>query len=178
MSATLRENLVREARRIEEDGLHSSKGHYAAAERWRNVHLRTGVPTAALTAIAGLVIVGGPEDFIGVPLDLVFGLVAIAGAISTAVMTFLGPEKRSTEHHAAGDRYNALKGRARRFREIDALGSFTDSELSERLDALVEERDGLNQSSPLVPKSAYEKAKKGIEAGEATYEVDGDAGGR
>ncbi len=173
MSDTLRENFVREARRIEEDALHSSKGHYAASERWRNVHLWVGVPTAALTAIAGLVIVGGPEEVRGVPLDAVFGLVAIAGAVSTAVMTFLGPEKRSTEHRIAGDRYNALKGRARRFREIDALRPHADDELSERLDALVAERDGLNQSSTLIPKSAYEKAKKGIEAGEATHEVDG-----
>lgn len=172
MGATPKESLMREARRVEEDGLHSSKGHYAAAERWRNVHLLVGVPTAALTAIAGLVIVGGPEDAWGVPLDMAFGLVAIVGAISTAVMTFLGPEKRSTEHHAAGDRYNTLKGRARRFREIDALRPFTDDELSERLDAMVTERDELNQSSPLIPKGAYKKAKKGIAAGEATYEVD------
>jgi hypothetical protein len=173
MSGTLRENLIREARRIEEDALLSSKGHYAAAERWRNAHLYTGVPTTALTAIAGLVIVGGPEDFAGVPLDLVFGLVAIAAAISTGVTTFLGPEKQSTEHRAAGECYNALKGRARRFREIDALRPFSDADLSGRLDALVAERDGLNQYSPLIPNRAYEKAKRGIEAGEATYEADG-----
>lgn len=87
-------------------------------------------------------------------------------------MTFLGPEKRSTEHHAAGDRYNAIKGRARRFREIDARGPATDQELSDRLDAMVRDREEINESSPLIPKGAYEKAKKGIEAGEAAYQVD------
>ena len=172
MTDPIRDGLVREADRLEEDTLWSSKGHYAASERWRNVHLWVGVPTAALTAIAGLVIVAGPAETFGVPLDAAFGAVAIAGAASTAIMTFLGPEKRSTEHHAAGDRYNAIKGRARRFREIDVHGSFTDKDLSDRLEAMIRERDELNGSSPLIPKSAHKKARKGIGAGEATYRAD------
>lgn len=168
----LKDNLILEARRIEEDALYSSKGHYAAADRWRSLHLWIGVPTAVLTGLAGLVIVGAPSEVQGIPVDLVFGLVAIAGAVSTAVMTFLGPEKRSTAHHTAADRYNALKGRARRFRDIDALRSFTDEELSDRLESLIAERDSLNQSSPLIPARAFNQAKKNIEAGQATYEVD------
>ena len=173
MADTLKDNLVREARRLEEDTLYTSKGHYAAADRWRNAHLWIGVPTAVLTGLAGAVIVGGPADVGGVPLDLVFGLVAIVGAVSTAVMTFLGPEKRSTAHQAAGDGYNALKGRARRFREIDALKPLADDELSERLGAMVKERDDLNRSSPLMPTRAFEKARKNIEAEQASYEADG-----
>lgn len=65
MSETFRDGLVQEAERLEEDTLHSSKSHYAASERWRNVHLWVGVPTAALTAIAGLVIVAGPAEVRG-----------------------------------------------------------------------------------------------------------------
>lgn len=160
---------MQEAQRVEEDVLHSSKGHYAAAERWRNVHLRAGVPTAVLTAIAGLVIVGGPAALWGISLNAIFGLVAIAGAVSTAVMTFLGPEKRSIDHQSAADRYNSLRGRARRFREMDVHRSFTGDELSSRLETLVQDRDELNKTSPLIPNSAYEKAKRGLEAGEATY---------
>lgn len=169
VTSVLRDNLVKEARRVEEDVLNSSKGHYAAAERWRNVHLRAGVPTAVLTAIAGLMIVGGPAALGGISLNAIFGLVAIAGAISTAVMTFLGPDKRSMDHQSAADRYNSLRGRARRLREIDAHSSFTDEDLSSRLEALVQDRDELNKTSPLIPNSAYEKAKRSIEAGEATY---------
>lgn len=172
MSGSYRDALVREAKRLEEDTTYTSKGHYAAADWWQRVHLRVGAPTAALSAIAGLVIVAGPAKLFGVPVDAVFGAVAIAGAASTAVMTFLGPEKRGTEHHAAGDRYNAVKGRARRFREIDALGPMTDHELSDRLDAMIKERDELNASSPLVPESVHEKARKAIEVGETEYRVD------
>ncbi len=172
MASTLKDNLVREAARLEEDTLYTSKGHYAASEQWRNVHLSVGIPTAALTAIAGLVIVVGPTEALGIPLDAVFGLVAVSGAASTAIMTFLGPEKRSTEHHAAGDRYNALKGRARRFREIDIHKTITDDDLSEQLAAMIRERDELNASSPLIPASAFKKARKGIDEGESEYRID------
>lgn len=172
MSGSFKDALITEAERLEEDTLYTSKGHYSAADWWRRLHLRVGVPTAALTAIAGLVIVAGPAKLFGLPVDAAFGAVAIAGAASTAVMTFLGPEKRGTEHHAAGDRYNAIKGRARRFRQIDALGPATDQELSDRLDAMIRERDELNASSPLVPESAHKKAHKAIESGETNYWVD------
>jgi hypothetical protein len=167
-----RKPLVKEARRTEEDGLYSSKGHYAAADWWRSVHLWIGVPTAILTGLAGAAIIGGPSEIWSIPVDLIFGLVAIAGAVSTAVMTFLGPEKRSNSHQTAADRYNVLKGHARRFYEIDVHRSFSDDELADRLEALVKERDDLNQSSPLIPERAYEKAKKGIEAGQAAYQAD------
>ncbi len=172
MNEPLRDKLVREARRVEEDTLHSSKGHYAAAERWRNLHLWIGIPTAISTGIAGAVVVGGPAEVGGVPLDAVFGLVAIAGAVATAVMTFLTPDRQSSAHQTAADKYNAIKGRARRFHEIDVHRSFDDEELSARLDALIRERDGLYESSPLIPASAYEKAKQGIESGQANYRAD------
>lgn len=172
MSESLRDKLVREARRVEEDTLHSSKGHYAAAERWRNLHLWIGVPTAISTGIAGVVVVGGPAEVGGVPLDAVFGLVAIAGAVATAMMTFLTPDRQRSAHQTAADKYNTIKGRARRFYEIDVHRLFDDEQLSARLDALIEERDGLYESSPLIPSSAYEKGKRGIEAGQATYRTD------
>ncbi len=69
-------------------------------------------------------------------------------------------------------KYNSIKGRARRFYEIDIHRSFSDDELSDRLDALISERDGLNESSPLIPASAYEQARHGIEAGQAKYQAD------
>ncbi len=172
MSEPLRDKLVKESRRVEEDTLHSSKGHYAAAERWRNVHFRIGVPTAIATGVAGLILVGGPAKVYGVPLDVVFGLVSIAGAVATALMTFLTPDRRTSAHQVAADRYNALKGRARRFHEIDVHRSFSDDELSDRLDALIRERDGLNESSPLIPASAYKKAIQGIDEGQAKYRID------
>ena len=89
---SVRENLIAEAKRVEEDGLYSSKGHYAAADFWRKVHLRLGVPTAILTSIAGVVIIAAPASFV---VELIFGLVTLAGGVSTGVMVFLSLSERA-----------------------------------------------------------------------------------
>ena len=160
MSDSLKNNLVKEAWRIEEDTRYSSKGHYAAADGWRSLHLYIGVPTATFTGLAGLVIVGGPAEIRGFSVYLVFGMIAILGAVSTAVMTFLGPEKRSSAHQDAGNRYNALKSRARRFREIDVYRSFTYEELAQRLEALAETRDELESVEPLDTKESLQEGSE------------------
>ena len=132
--------------------------------------MRLGVPTAICTSIAGIVIIAGPASFF---VELIFGLVALAGGVCTGLMVFLEPERKSTAHQTAADRYNSLKGRARRLYNVDVnREELTIEELSERLESLSKERDELNESGPIIPEGAYEKGKKGIEAGQAAYEVD------
>ena len=46
--------------------------------------------------------------------------------------------------------------------------------LTSKLRELVERKNELNSSSPQIPPWAYKKAKVGIEAGEATFQVDKD----
>jgi hypothetical protein len=48
----------------------------------------------------------------------------------------------------------------------------SDEILTSRLKDLSEQRERLNRDCPQVPKGAYEKAKKGIEHGEADYKID------
>ena len=45
--------IIKEAKRIEENCLHTSKSHFVVAHVWTNFHLGTGIPTAVLAAIAG-----------------------------------------------------------------------------------------------------------------------------
>ena len=126
------------------------------------MHLWIGVPTAILVGIAEIVIVGGPAEVRGISLNAVFELVAIAGAVSTAVVTFLGPERTSNAHRAAGDRCNALKGCARRFREIDVHRSYNNDKLLDRLAVLVKNRDELNELIPFtVERCAYRQTACG-----------------
>ena len=44
--------------------------------------------------------------------------------------------------------------------------------LNEIIDQLSTQKDTLNEESPIVPKWAHKKAKKGIESGEADYNID------
>ncbi len=89
----------------------------------------------------------------------------------TAVVTFMNPNERATLHRSAGDEYNALKNNTRIFREIEAE-QLSETDALDRLHKLTDSRNDLNASSSQIPKWAYEKAKKGINAGETTYRVD------
>lgn len=161
----LKQALKDEAARIEEDALHSSKGHFNAAANWRRWRLIIGIPAVALAAWAGV------QAVTSCPWLTAF-LAMSSGALS-AVATLLDPEKRATEHQAAGRELNALKNIARKFREIE-INRFSIDKASERLEEIFERRDNLNRMSPDIPDRCYEKAKKDIDEGRSIYRVDGD----
>ena len=158
--------LEREAQRVEEDALYSAKGHFEAARRWNQVHFWIGLPAAVMSAGAG---VSALSDE-----GLLAGVLALFVAALTATATFLNPSNRSTMHHQAGTQFNGVRNRARFFREIELGLGRTDADLALSLRELTKERDDLNVSSPQIPRWAFEKARRAIEAGEATYLVDSD----
>ena len=160
----LLEALKKEASRIEEDSLYSSRGHFAAAARWSRVHFWLGLPAAVGAALAGVSAVGH-ETALAVILS------AIVTAL-TATLTFLNPSDKSSVHHAAGTNFNALRGQARRFHEIDATDPGSLENLRKELKDLAASRDHLNASSPQIPRWAFEKGRESITAGEARYKVD------
>ena len=49
--------LCREAERLEEDALYSSKGHFNAEDTWVRRNYWLGMPTTALGAIAGAALI-------------------------------------------------------------------------------------------------------------------------
>ena len=161
------ENIIdaieREARRIEEDCTYSSKSHYNAAAYWSRIHLWIGVPTAMLAAIASGTAFGDQGT--------IAGCIGIIVTALTALSTFLDPSGKNNAHRSAGNQYLALKNITRIFRELELPGG-NQEELKKRIKELAAQRDNLNEASPRIPESSFAKAKKGIEAGEATYAVD------
>lgn len=164
---SIREKIIKEAKRVEEDSLHSAKGHFVAASFWMNFHLWIGVPTVALAAIAGASALSEFGNH-----NIIAGILSIIVVALTAVTTFLNPNEKTNFHQNAGSKYNSLRNEARVFREIDSCGEASDQELTRQLKELAKQRDKLNQSSPQIPRWAYERARKGIEEGEAKYKVD------
>ena len=153
-----------EAARIEEDSIHSAKGHYNAADRWKYVHLWIGIPNAVLAAIAGISAFEGCE--------LLAGGLAIAVAAITATNTFLNPGDRSSIHHRCAGEYLSLRNRARIFNNIVLKQCSSSDEVNSKFNELVDKRDDLNSTSPQIPNWAFKKAKAGIDAGEASYKDD------
>ena len=163
-AAELLRALQKEAGRIEEDCLYSSRGHFAAGARWSRVHFWLGLPAAVGAALAGASAFS-EETALAVILS---GLVTAL----TATLTFLNPSDKSSVHHTAGTRFSALRGHARRFREIETLDPRSLDSLRAEVADLAKSRDDLNAGSPQIPRWAFEAGRRSLKAGEADYEVD------
>lgn len=164
MSEELIQKLANEARRIEEDAMFSSKGHYNSGESWKRLHYYIGIPTAILAAVASASAFNDE--------GLVAGVIGILVAVLTSLSTFLDPSGKKNEHYAAGAAFGSLKNQARMFHEIEILRNIELSELNESLMLLANKRDDLNSTSPLISRKSYIKAKSDIEGGTNTYSVD------
>ena len=158
------ESIQAEASRIEEDALYSAKGHWEAAKPWEHLNLWIGLPTTVCAAAAGV------SAFSNHP--TISGVFAIIVAIGAALTTFLNPTERHRRHCDAGNLYKALNNQARIFRTVDCVTSTDFPALNVKLQELDQRRNELNQGSPIIPRHAFESARRGIEAGEATHRVD------
>jgi hypothetical protein len=165
MDSDLKSKIINECKRIEEDTEHSFKAHYNAAEFWSNLNLLLGLPAALLGAIAG-----GTSAADGAQAT-VTATAFLATAFVTC-LTFLKPGEKSDAHKNAGNLYQALRNKTRLFREIETDDALPDIDAKKKLTAFVDRRDELNSTMPTIPRAAYEKAKKDIDAGRAKYAVD------
>jgi hypothetical protein len=156
--------LRREAERLEEDTLYSSKGHFNAEDTWVRRNYWLGVPATVLGAVAGATLIKSQPEW-----ATAFTLMA---SLLTGLMTFLKPNERAALHRTAAGQFLSLRNEARFFREIELLQSDRLDELHERLKALSAARNELNLKSPSIPRRAFVAARKGIEEGEATHKVD------
>lgn len=160
----LRAAIARECSRVEEDCLYSAKGSFEAARIWGHVHLMVGIPTALIAALAG---VSAFNDY-----PELAGAMAVLAAGLSSISTFLNPSEKAHAFSQAGNRYNALRGRARFLREVTGLTAATPEEQAAELKEILAGKDKLSQESPIIPRRAFERARKGIEAGEAAYTAD------
>jgi hypothetical protein len=163
-ASTTKEAIIKEAKRIEENCLLSSKGHFVAAGFWTNFSLWVGIPTTIMAVVAGILSFSTYNCYAG--------LLSIIVAILTALTTFLNPKERSNGHFVAGNNYDSLLTKARIFWTIECKRENSLEILESKLNDLSGQRERLNRDCPQIPKWAYKKAKNGIEDGEATYIVD------
>lgn len=162
-----REEIIKEAKRIEEGALFSSKGHFKAAALWGQFHIGLGLPMVVLAAVAGA------AAFAQFDSDTTLtGVLSIIVVVLSSISTFLNPNKKASEHLNAGNKYDALLNKVRIFRTIECWDESSDQILSERLKRHSEDKSILNQISPQIPWPAYLLAKRGIRKGEAEYDVD------
>jgi hypothetical protein len=160
----LKAKAAAELERIEEDCIHSGKAHFNAASRWSCYHTALGLPSVILSALAGAAFFKDYSNIAGLMSSLV--------AILTALMTFLKPSERAAAHKSSGDQYLALRNDARVFRTIKLGTSCDDDTAISILDNFTKRRNDLNQSSTQFSRKDFEKARTGIDSGEATHQID------
>jgi hypothetical protein len=161
------EAIINESKRIEENCLHTSKSHFVIAHFWTKFHLLMGIPTAVLAAIAGTIAFASFKYG-----NSIAGVLSIIVTILSAVATFLNPKECSNTHLKAGNNYDSLLTRVRIFWTIDCRREESIDILSDKLKDFSVERERLNRDCPQPSKWAYKKGKKGIEEGEAEYQID------
>jgi hypothetical protein len=162
-----RDEIIKEAKRIEEALLYSSKGHFEAARLWSGFHLMIGIPVVVVSAIAGA---AAFEQFDAS--HVIAGILSISVAALSSVLTFLNPNAKASAHQIAGNKYDSLMNKTRMFWSIDCWQAESEEVITEKVKYLSEQKDNLNQSCPQTSRLAYNLAKRGIAAGEAKYKVD------
>lgn len=153
-----------ELERIEEDCIHSGKAQFNAGVRWSRYHLFLGVPAVILSGLAGTAFFKDQPEIAGIMSTVV--------AILTALSTFLKPSERASSHKSSGDQYLTLRNDARVLRTIKLAAACDDAAAIANLDEITKRRNELNQASAQASRSDFEKARKGIDEGEAAHRVD------
>ena len=160
----MREKIADELQRMEEDCTHSGKAHFNAADRWARWNYLFGIPSVILSTAAGAAFF---KDY-----PILAGTMTLVVAVLTSLMTFLKPGEKSSQHKSSGDQYLALRNNSRVYREIELSAVADDKTAFEALSGLTTRRDELNQASPAFSRADFEKARAGIEQGEAKHAVD------
>lgn len=149
---------------IEEDCIYSSKAQFNAGVRWSWYHLWLGIPSVILSALAGTAFFKGHPEIGGAMSSIV--------TILTALMTFLKPSERASSYKSSGAQYLALRNDARVLRTIKLDVACDDAAAVANLDEITKRQKELNQASAQVSRKDFERARKGIEEGEAQHITD------
>jgi hypothetical protein len=164
--------VIKEAQRLAESLLHSSKNHFEAARIFRGLHLWVGIPMVVLSATAGAAALSKFD-----PDRIIAGVLSIIVAVLSGVATFLNPNERVSAHLNAGNSYDSLLNRVRVFWTIECWQIDSDTVLTDRLRQFVEQKDDLNRKCPQIPRLARRRAKRAIESGDAEFLIDKESSG-
>ena len=168
----VRDEVILEAKRLEERTRDSSKGHHCAAEGWTKRGMQLGVPALIISTItSAAVFVQAAKDLWW--LGIIAGLLSVLVTVLTTLTTFLKPNEREGAHLTAANAYDRLNNDARVFASIDCWSATsTEAALTAKLNEMIERKNKLNEDSPQVPPWAWNMAQARIKKGEADYAVD------
>lgn len=157
------DKIKQECKKIEEDALYSSKGHYNASDFWSKAHYGLGLPMVILSAWMGVDVFNYESQWAG--------YLAIIVATLASLQTMIKSSDKSLQHKNSGDEFNSLKNEVRRLGEIKT-DVMEEKQLSDKLDLLADRYSQLTKASLQISEKSYKKAKEGIKSGQNDYKED------
>ncbi|TLD80946.1 SLATT domain-containing protein [Helicobacter sp. MIT 05-5293] len=159
------ENIKREVERIKEDSIYSAKGHFESAKYWRYWNYALMI-TSIASVCASLVFVYNDSN------ECWSGFIAIISGFITMLLVFLNPQEKYLSHQNSGNKYLALRNKARIFLEIESKNISIEQQI-QYLKKLDSRRTNINENSLPIAQAGYKSAKKQIEIDKnAQYQVD------
>ncbi|MFD7168618.1 SLATT domain-containing protein [Streptomyces violascens] len=165
MDSRQREELTKEAKRIEESAMWSGQSQFEQAKIWRAANLGLGIPAAALAAIAGA------AGLVSTAGRYWAAVTALISAALSAIMTSSGLARRVEDAQVAANAYLSLQQDARLFYNVD-LQILEYDEARAVIGELIARQQEVNKSAPIPSKRAYKRARKNIVGGGQSYNVD------
>lgn len=159
------EPIAAELDRIHEAVLWSAQGQFEQMKLWRMMNILLGTPAAVLAAVSGGTGLAA-EEVTSTP-----AILALLAAGFGAALTTLNPSRRVAQAQASSNAYLELQTSARQLLTVD-LKNLSESDARERLRVLTAQRDEINRTADPPSKYANWRARKNIEKGGQTYEVD------
>ena len=159
------EEIINEAKRLEEDILYSSKARFAMSNFWYYLH-----------AIFGIVVIGGSILFgalsfanLNWPMDI--NILSLIVIVISMLKVFFNPFEQSRTNKNLGDEYNILKQEIRLFYNIEVHKNTSDENIY-KIKKFAEEKSSIDYKSSPILGWFYNRAKKSIEKEEHKHEVD------
>jgi hypothetical protein len=156
-AAAWREAADEELRQLIDDMLHTEKTHMAAAERLRGLHLWLGLAATVLATGAAATIVASASRAAA-------GILALAAAIVSGVLTFMKPERTAEQHLAVGRQLAALRVHARQVVNLD-LPSMNPNVARKAIDDIAKRKAAIDDGAPGTRKKDYGVAREKIVKG-------------
>jgi hypothetical protein len=165
MGTLNRDEITKEAARIEENATYGAETQFEYSKRWRRVD----------RILAGIAAVGAGVSGIGSLAELfgptTAGVIALLSAAVGAVAASLNAPQTKERAAGAANAYKALQQNARVLKNID-LQTLTDEEARTQLQQLIDRQQELNATSEVPSSKAWKKARKQVESGSQAHEVD------
>lgn len=159
------EEIIKEARRLEEDITYSAKARYNISNFYYYIHWIFG------SIIISLTIIIGSESFIGLKIQFLISSLSLTVIVLSMLQVFYNPSEKYQVNKHIGDEYNKLKQKIRIFYNIELYENDLE-ENKKTIKRFAEEKGKLDYNSSPVLGWFYNRAKKGIEKGEHEYKVD------